>query len=308
MRGNVIGIVVVLVLLFGSFGIVSGLPNNDGSDWKYYDNITIEENSGDRLRDYQVLVGLDSDNFDFSLARSDGRDIRFYDEDDDELDYWIEEFDPYHETAKIWVKVTDIPAGNEIKIRMYYGNKNADSRSDGDKTFDFFDDFEEEDLNSAKWDSNAGNVVSIDDGILYMTGDWDFHQYFLSTDERFRTPVVVEARARLSCYQCGSDLEIGFVQYKDDHHRNNDAIFAGFDHDDDPRSKYIFYKGNSILSSKQDLRTNDWFNIKITYTDDKVRLWDSFTEGTQTCNNDMNNPFYLALAGDTDNQIGRAHV
>jgi len=301
MRGNVIVTVVVFVLLLGTFGVVSALPNQDGSDWKYYDNITITENSGDRLDDYQVLLELDSDNFDFSKVRSDGRDIRFYDEDDDELDYWIEELDPYLEIAKIWVKVPEIPAYEETKMKIYYGNNNAYGESDGDKTFDFFDDFEDDSLNRAKWNTNAENVISVDNGILYMTGDWDFHQYYIYSDERLRTPVVVEARARLSCYQCGSDLEIGFVQNRGDHHRSSEAIFAGCDHDNSPRSKYIYYRGNEILSSKQDVRTTDWFNIRLEYTDDKVKFWDSFTQGSQTYINDMNNPFYLALAGDTDN-------
>ncbi|MDY6931172.1 MAG: DUF2341 domain-containing protein [Halobacteriota archaeon] len=301
MRGNVFVIGVLLVLILGTFGIASALPNQDGSDWKYYENITIKENSGARLEDYQVLLNLDSDNFDFSKARSDGRDIRFFNEEGDKLYYWIEDFDPYIEVAKIWVKVPDIPADDEIKIKMYYGNKNTESESNGDKTFDFFDDFEGDSLNKAKWNSNAGNAISVDDGIIYMTGDWDYHQYFISSDERFRTPVVVEARVRLSCYQCGNDLEVGFVRDRDDHHRINEAIFAGFDHDDSPRSKYIYYRGNEIISSKQDLRTTDWFNIQISYTYNKIKFWDSYTQGTQTCNNYMNNPFYLSIAGDTDN-------
>jgi hypothetical protein len=52
----------------------------------------------------------------------------------EQLPYWIEEDNGY----KVWVKVPKIPAGGEVKLKI----KKVDGyKPDGDKVFDFFDDF-----------------------------------------------------------------------------------------------------------------------------------------------------------------------
>ena len=48
------------------------------NNWKYYRTITIKENSGKDLTNYQVLIELNASNFDFSKTKPDGSDIRFY--------------------------------------------------------------------------------------------------------------------------------------------------------------------------------------------------------------------------------------
>jgi len=90
--------------------------------FKYYRPIYITEQSGDNLTEYQVLIELDSSNFDFTHAQTNGEDIRFIDAAGDSLDYWIEEWDSVNETAKIWVKVPSIPANSTVTIFMYYGH------------------------------------------------------------------------------------------------------------------------------------------------------------------------------------------
>ena len=164
------GIVLVLVLLASSaVGTASALSNSGGGSWAYYKEITVKENSGKTLTDYQVLVELNSANFDFSKAKSDGSDIRFS-LNGEELNYWIEEWNPYAKKAKIWVKVPHIPANGEVKIKMYYGNPSASAVSDGDKVFEFFDDFGGNDINTNKWtfvrgSQGNGNYI-VSDSIL----------------------------------------------------------------------------------------------------------------------------------------------
>jgi hypothetical protein len=46
--------------------------------------------------------------------------------------------------------VPSIPAG-ESNITMYYGNSEAVSQSNGETTFDFFDDFSTTILDTNKW-------------------------------------------------------------------------------------------------------------------------------------------------------------
>ena len=129
--------------------------------WKYRRPITIQ--SDNALTDYQILVQLNSSNFNFSKANPDGSDIRFVDEDDaTKLSYWIEEWDCVNESAKIWVKVSSIPVG-EKTIYLYYNNSDAVSESDSDAVFEFFDDFSDNDISDwsvSEWGDNDGEVIA----------------------------------------------------------------------------------------------------------------------------------------------------
>lgn len=125
--------------------------------WPYRRSITITERSGSDLTDYQVKIELNSSNFDFSKANADGSDIRFAADDGTTLlPYWIEEWDSVNQTAKIWVKIPGLLANSSITIYMYYGNPDAQSESDGEAVFDFFDDFE----TWEGWTKYGGGVVS----------------------------------------------------------------------------------------------------------------------------------------------------
>ncbi|RLE71365.1 MAG: hypothetical protein DRJ45_03830 [Thermoprotei archaeon] len=102
-------------------------------NWKYRREITITNVSG-TLTDYQILVELNSSNFNFSHAQENGSDIRFVASDDETLlSHWIEVWNSTNQSAKIWVNVSEITEG--AKIFMYYGNENASDVSDVDATF-----------------------------------------------------------------------------------------------------------------------------------------------------------------------------
>jgi len=117
--------------------------------FKYRRKITITEQSGKDLTDYQICIELSSSNFDFSHTKSDGSDIRFTDENGSELDYWIESWDSENEQAKVWIKIPSLPANSEKEIWMYYGNPDVNSGANGEATFLFFDDFENYGYNGA---------------------------------------------------------------------------------------------------------------------------------------------------------------
>ena len=148
------------------------------NDWAYRREITIDNTSNSNdLTDYQVKITLDNTNFDFSHANSDGSDIRFTDDDGSTLLYhWIEKWDSTNQEAIIWVKVPSIPASSNKTIYMYYGNASASDASDGDNTFEFFDDFEGTELDTTKWDTIGNPTINISNGICSITnngGDQD---------------------------------------------------------------------------------------------------------------------------------------
>jgi len=87
-------------------------------------------------------------------------DIRFTDSASFEESEWAASFPYWQEKdGTFWVKVPEIPADDTKTIYAYYGNDEAESASDGDAVFEFFDDFENEDawtdINS-KWAVSDG--------------------------------------------------------------------------------------------------------------------------------------------------------
>ncbi len=149
-RKTVLYICIVLFVLSGAAGASTVLSNAGGGVWKYQKDIYVIENSGTKLTDHQVMVELKGSDFP-AEAKSGGADIRFTDAGGVELSYWIEEWDGAGRTARIWVKVPEIFPDSNIKITMHYGNPSATSSSNGDATFDFFDDFDGTGLNTNKW-------------------------------------------------------------------------------------------------------------------------------------------------------------
>ena len=137
----------------------------NGTEFAYRRQITVTEQSGNNLSYYQILIGLNSTNFDFSHANSDGSDVRFHD-GSSFLDYWIEKWDSINQEAKIWVEVPSIPASGNTNFYMYYGNSDLTSASDGFATFDIFDDFEDGNLNewvlSTEKDANGDYAIVTD--------------------------------------------------------------------------------------------------------------------------------------------------
>jgi len=63
---------------------------------------------------------------------------------------------PGNPNSVLWVKVPSIPAGSTKTIYMYYGNPSATPMSNGDNTFIFFDDFNDNSLDLAKWQTGSG--------------------------------------------------------------------------------------------------------------------------------------------------------
>jgi len=116
--------------------------------WDCRKPVTIN-NPGDALSDYQVLVTLNSSNFDYSKANPDGLDLRFTNYNNSvSYYYWIEAWN-ITGTSKIWVNVFSVPSADS-KMYMWYNNPSASSESDGGVTFVFFDDFEGTSLDMSK--------------------------------------------------------------------------------------------------------------------------------------------------------------
>ncbi len=114
-----IGLVVLASVLAGLLLLVAmPVPASAGlAGFPYQREITIQEKSGETLRDYQVLVALSGRDFP-EEAQADGDDLRFTDADGVNSSYRTCEFDAGSERANIWVAVSPIPVNDEAKLFM----------------------------------------------------------------------------------------------------------------------------------------------------------------------------------------------
>ena len=99
------------------------------SSWTKRKKITITENSGNDLTDYQIKFTIDYD----ADMQPDYDDLRFVDSEGNLLDYWIETSNPAN--AVIWVKIPSIPESSTTIVYMYYGNAGVSTTSSYESTF-----------------------------------------------------------------------------------------------------------------------------------------------------------------------------
>ena len=130
--------------------------------------ITITEQSGNSLSDYQVKITLGPGWDGWSYVSEDGSDLYFMDENDNPLYFWIESWDLANQQATIWVKVPSIPASSSVTIYMHYGGANPyASYNNASAVFDFYDDFL--DLSSWRVVRTGGSGYAIaEDGYLKL--------------------------------------------------------------------------------------------------------------------------------------------
>jgi len=145
------------------------------SQWKYRKAFQITEQAGQNLTDYQVLLkigessGASGANFHleglsaiFPSGKNDGGDLRFHD-GQNELSFWVEDVTGTspNRIAYVWVKIPSLSANQTKTLYIYFGNQSASNVSNGNNTFDFFDDF---DTNLDKWTIRSGIWTITTDG------------------------------------------------------------------------------------------------------------------------------------------------
>ncbi|AIJ06358.1 hypothetical protein JH146_1516 [Methanocaldococcus bathoardescens] len=152
---------------------------SEWSGWKYASPILVINNLNQNLEGYCIKVVFDSAAYIAeNQMNKNCSDIRFIDENGNELPYWIEPNTINTPHTVAWVKLDLAPKEHKI-IYMLYGNPNAQSKSNGEATFLFFDDFSEKNLD--KWNYNFNNPLFTDtvynNGINYTYLNLDYSYY-----------------------------------------------------------------------------------------------------------------------------------
>ena len=101
--------------------------------WEYRLPITVTENSGDSLTDFQVNLSVDTRSLvDSGKMQASCQDIRFGDQNGSNLFYWVESGCNTTSTS-IWVNM-NLTNSESKGIHMYYGNPVASSESNENNT------------------------------------------------------------------------------------------------------------------------------------------------------------------------------
>jgi len=119
----------------------------------YTHTITIHNPSNINVENAEVMIVLNQSNVGNQFVWDRRGSVRFF-ENGNELPYWVESWDSVKENAVIWIKVPEIQAGESVQIIMKSSPQYSD-KSDGSRIFEFFDDFNGNELNSTYWDNDG---------------------------------------------------------------------------------------------------------------------------------------------------------
>ncbi len=148
-------------------------PRESFEKYKFKRTVTIEERSGSTLRDYPIMLTLDTESLiDNGKIKWDCSDMRFALQDNTPLDFWINPKTCDTGNTEIWVKIPSLGANEEKRIIMYYGNDKAKSVSNPYTVFLGFDDMEVLDIKRLSGELNApeAEIIKEDNNkVLYLT-------------------------------------------------------------------------------------------------------------------------------------------
>jgi len=132
---------------------------------KRYREITVTNNESSNLVDFQICIEIGGD----FLEKANPNNLILVDENNLIYPYWIEEWKRPSGKAKIWTKI-DLNASEIKKFKLYYQGIIGDSLLNGDEVFEFFDDFDDNLLDSSKW-SITGTIELLDSNIILNNSD-----------------------------------------------------------------------------------------------------------------------------------------
>jgi len=249
--------------------------------WKRKRNVTIENNTGQTLTDYQICLTLTPENFDYENCRLDGGDLRFTNPSLALLPYWIEKWE-YNGTSRIWVKVDEIPTGSNVCLSMFYDNPLATSESDARETLEFYDDFSSSD----EWSFSNDELMYVSDGLFKFEYSWsdDARAYVKNF---FTLPDSFYVQFKIKIQDVLQNISSFFVGFQDA--IENEANCVGFfpNREEDSYDLYVKDGGEvyqcSMYSTggSQDIQTemfydDMWYGIRIWKSGNVIHgeVWD----------------------------------
>jgi len=192
--------------------------------WMYRQKIQLTNSTGADLTDFQVSTVVDTAALITAgkMITSTCADMRFTDSKGQPLDYWIEENNPgcNSATTKVWLKAPKVYSGtNATSIYMYYGNPSAIATQSGDKTFEFFDDFNDGTISDKKWTQHiqgvGGTIVESGGEAVLAPTNATISSANLKSTQTFTNNVVIEVRRKQATDNYYMDLSLGVGSIED---------------------------------------------------------------------------------------------
>ncbi|MEM1804901.1 MAG: DUF2341 domain-containing protein, partial [Nanopusillaceae archaeon] len=157
----------------GPFKIVEG---NWLEGWTFRVPVGIGPNAGNTTENTVGLIVINTKELiDKGLMKEDCSDIRVTDSDGVTLlKFWVQPDTCYGETTLIYVRLPIVESRETKRLYVYFGNNEAKSASNGYEVFDFFDDFEGEEIDLNKWTISPGTAydrIYVTAGKLYVESD-----------------------------------------------------------------------------------------------------------------------------------------
>ena len=146
--------------------------NSGGGTWKYYINAKLQSALSEEA---VYIISIDSANITILNAKrqskissqiaqqfwanvkQDGSDIRAFNQDKQQLFFYVDKFDYTNQKALIFVRLTQ----GSTELNVAFGNSLAQQSSynNAEFVFDFYDDFDGTTLDTNKWTVNYANTV-----------------------------------------------------------------------------------------------------------------------------------------------------
>jgi hypothetical protein len=282
-----------------------------GNNWwsdSYTKRKTINLNvpSGTTPENYTILLNITYD----SDMQTDFDDLRFirYQDNTTELDYWIET-KKNSNYANIWLQLQDsITTTDKTHAWMYYGNPTATNNSNGTKTFEFFDDFQETIYDDSKWGTNYEQGIDISDGILSTCNNWNTNGNYFATDTSFSAPMIAQAKARITDLSSDMDLSFGFQNVQTAQWwTNENCVWCLFDSNGGGSANRKEIKTNGIQDSGNEATSSQWETHIIEYLTTGVNYYDT-NLGWLNSTRSTISPFYFSIVGDTDSSSRYVYI
>jgi len=196
--------------------------------WGYRKKITIQGQSGAGT-DYQVLLKVGESSgasgYDFYVEghssnfpsdKNQSGDLRFTKSDGATLlNFWVEKVEGTspNRIAYCWVKIED-NLDNNVDIYCYYGNSSATNVSNGDNTFIFFDDFNDNNWTD-KWTQGSSTfTINETDGVLDICGSGADFEYLETSDKVFSPGICLRVKMKDdTSYHYPCEFGFGYRNY-----------------------------------------------------------------------------------------------
>jgi len=165
-RRKLPNIITVFIMIFGLIIVYFISQGQEAKaewfneSWMYRQRVDIT-NSGSAQTDFQIQITLNTAALiSTGKMQSDCDDIRVTDINGRIISYWVEENSPgcNNSATEIWTKVPTIPTSGAT-LYVYYGNPSAFNIENGNKVFEFFDNFSGSSVDTNKWTGDTSNFT-----------------------------------------------------------------------------------------------------------------------------------------------------